>query len=454
MMAVSAQFYWLLLSLLPDLASPVLSGIPVPDSDPAHHAVIAVWGKSGTAAADVRCTGVFIAPEVVLTAASCVLAAEPATLLQHAACAHGGAGCPTLPADTLEVLAANELPEKREPTAEVLSYEFRYSVPTSMPQVCTGGAVCGEGWDIAALRVRQLCPRQRCVPPLPLSLGTLRAGEPLRLIGSGMDPAAATPELASHMLRHTSGELSSVTANQTLSMRAPLVPMWVQQPQGPTACEGDAGAPVLRYEDHLRDTTGDGQSGEMYGEIEAAAGGDIILDEYGNQRPRESPQLYSSSGALLSEAGGYSSDAGCWAVVGIHTRIIGTATSGAGSCAVTPGATSGGRFWLTRVSRCWLFRVMTIWRSLPESMLPPLPLDLDEPRRSHIGRTTAPADFIGQRPMGRHGRPGVRGDFIGQRPMGRPPRRTPAHCTDPQRMQRDCLGSLAARIALTVNVPS
>ena len=60
-MAVSAQFYWLLLSLLPDLASPVLSGIPVPDSDPAHHAVIAVWGKSGTAA-DVRCTGVFIAP--------------------------------------------------------------------------------------------------------------------------------------------------------------------------------------------------------------------------------------------------------------------------------------------------------------------------------------------------------------------------------------------------------
>ena len=162
-MAVSAQFYWLLLSLLPDLASPVLSGIPVPDSDPAHHAVIAVWGKPGTAAADVRCTGVFIAPEVVLTAASCVLAAEPATLLQHAACAHGGAGCPTLPADTLEVLAANELPEKREPTAEVLSYEFRYSVPTSMPQVCTGGAVCGEGWDIAALRVRQLCPRQRCI---------------------------------------------------------------------------------------------------------------------------------------------------------------------------------------------------------------------------------------------------------------------------------------------------
>ena len=226
----------------------------------------------------------------MLTAASCVLAAEPATLLQHAACAHGGAGCLTLPADTLEVLAANELPKARADGGGALVRVSLLGADVDAAGLY-GGAVCGEGWDIAALRVRQLCPRQRCVPPLPLSLGTLRAGEPLRLIGSGMDPAAATPELASHMLRHTSGELSSVTANQTLSMRAPLVPMWVQQPQDPTACEGDAGAPVLQYEDHLRDTTGDGQSGEMYGEIEAAAGGDIILDEYGNQRPRESPQL-------------------------------------------------------------------------------------------------------------------------------------------------------------------
>ena len=68
------------------------------------------------------------------------------------------------------------------------------SKPCCLPQVCTGGAVCGEGWDIAALRVRQICPRDRCVSPLPLSMGILEAGERLRFVGAGMNPAAPTAD--------------------------------------------------------------------------------------------------------------------------------------------------------------------------------------------------------------------------------------------------------------------
>ena len=213
---------WLLLLSAAPPAAPVLRGLPVTTGDGTDAAVIALWGREGTEAAGLRCTGVFIAPEVVLTAAACVLRSAPTGLFEHVACAHGGADCPTLPAATLQILAARALPEEREETAEVLSIEFRYSVPSLMPQVCTGGAVCGEGWDIAALRVRQLCPRQRCVPPLPLSLGTLRSGETLRLVGAGVDPLAASSELGGHALRYEDGELEGVRANQTLTLETPL----------------------------------------------------------------------------------------------------------------------------------------------------------------------------------------------------------------------------------------
>ena len=148
----------LLLVSLPRLVG-VFSGSPVPAEEASAQAVVALWGKAGTAASEVRCSGVFIAPEVVLTAASCLLAEKPATLVEHAACAAGASSCPTLPADAFEVLSAAKLPEEQELIAVVLAFEFRYSVPQEMPQVCTGGSICGEGWDVAALRVEQLCPR-------------------------------------------------------------------------------------------------------------------------------------------------------------------------------------------------------------------------------------------------------------------------------------------------------
>ena len=84
---------------------------------------------------------------------------------QHAACAHGARDCPTLAPAALKVLKAASLPE-RAVVADVTAIEFRYSDPSQMPQICTGGAVCGRGWNIAVLRVLQRCPEQRCTPPL------------------------------------------------------------------------------------------------------------------------------------------------------------------------------------------------------------------------------------------------------------------------------------------------
>ena len=46
-----------------------------------------------------------------------------------------------LPAHTLQALDASQLPAVRETIADVLDYEFRYSEPSVMAQVCTGGAV-------------------------------------------------------------------------------------------------------------------------------------------------------------------------------------------------------------------------------------------------------------------------------------------------------------------------
>ena len=124
------------LSLPPALS--VLNGLPLHDHETTYEAVVAVWGRDGSEADGMRCTGAFITPEVVLTAASCLLRATPTGLFEHAACAHGGTGCPVVSPDALEILAAHDLDE-RNPSARVLSFEFRYSVPKLMPQVrCHG----------------------------------------------------------------------------------------------------------------------------------------------------------------------------------------------------------------------------------------------------------------------------------------------------------------------------
>ena len=227
----------------------VQDGLSVANEDMMPSGVVALWGKADTAASAVRCTGVFIAPEAVLTAATCLLAGMPSSLLQHAACAHGATGCPMLPGHAFQALDALQLPSVQEVVADVIDYEFRYSDPSTMAQVCTGGAVCGDGWDIAVLRVRQLCPRQRCVPPLPLSLGTLQMGDPLRLMGVGAAaPSAPSPrplDDAGYALRYHDGAVASVHANQSLTLTASASAAALGQ-AGPVACVGDAGAPVLR----------------------------------------------------------------------------------------------------------------------------------------------------------------------------------------------------------------
>ena len=413
----------------------VLRGLPPTSDDAINLAVVGVWGKQGTVANATRCTGTFISPEVVLTAASCVLQGTPTGLFQHAACAHGAVSCPTVPADTLEIIAANRLPDTHERTAEVLSYEFRYSVPSLMPQVCTGGSACGEGWDIAALRVRQLCPRQRCIPPLPLSLGSLQAGETLRIVGAGIDPAAATLEEARHALRYQDGPLDRVRANQTLTIGAFARAALFGEP-GPSACPGDDGAPIFRYEPTLDLTTGAGADGEMYGtsdvgllaEIDAlfaqddaasfssgasistgtntgsstsydafadaaSATGGAVSDRSAD-RSADLGGGGSGGGRSLSDAGFDSSGGlggsghGGWALVGVHSRIRGADSSGAGACVHS---TTGSRAWLTRVSRCWLWRVLTLWRSLPRQMLPATP---PPPPPSYSGMPAPPVPPI------------------------------------------------------------
>ena len=72
------------------LITPTLSvflGRALPDDPDTPHAVVAIWGTPGSEASHVRCTGVFVAPEVVLTAASCVLSGTPTGMVQHSACA-------------------------------------------------------------------------------------------------------------------------------------------------------------------------------------------------------------------------------------------------------------------------------------------------------------------------------------------------------------------------------
>ena len=183
---------------------------PADVDDDVLRAVVAVWGRGGKGP---RCTGVFIAPEAVLTSCACVLSAEPEGTPLHAACANGAAECPTLPPSALELLAPGALPA-REVVADVQAIEFRYSDPAAMPHVCSGGAVCGEGWDIAVLRVRQRCPQQRCVRPLRVSLAPPAAGAPVRL--ASVAPRAAPA--SGWRLRLVSLSVQTVVSHQALML--------------------------------------------------------------------------------------------------------------------------------------------------------------------------------------------------------------------------------------------
>ncbi|MDC0526201.1 hypothetical protein OAO87_04285, partial [bacterium] len=124
---------------------------------------------------------------------------------------------------------------------------------------------------------------------------------------------------------------------------------------GPAACAGDAGAPVLRYEYGLENTTGDGADGAMYGEVEHDLAAEIVDDAAdgeggGSNADVGGGDVAGGENEMLSHA--EREGAGGWAVVGIHSRVVGGASSGVGAC-VHSG--SGGRVWLTRVSRCWLY---------------------------------------------------------------------------------------------------
>ena len=258
-----------------------------------------------------------------------------------------------LPAHTLQALDASQLPAVQETIADVLDYEFRYSEPSVMAQVCTGGAVCGNGWDIAVLRVRQLCPRQRCVPPLPLSLGTLQAGDSLRLMGVGSGaPSAPSPrpaDDAGYALRYHDGTLAAVHANQSLTLTASASAAALGEP-GPVACVGDAGAPVLRYESSLENTTELGAVADIYGDDTKGSVGFMTRTDGSSGEGEQ----YVEGGRPTGSAGLRLLSRGGWAVVGVHSAV--------GADATCP---SVGRAWLTRVSRCWLWRVLGLWSMLP-----------------------------------------------------------------------------------------
>ena len=89
-------------------AHPVLHGHT---DDPDVLPLVALWGRDQTPASGVRCTGVFVAPESVLTSASCVLRVAPEGAIEDAACATGAPDCPVLAPEDLYVFDAGALPE-------------------------------------------------------------------------------------------------------------------------------------------------------------------------------------------------------------------------------------------------------------------------------------------------------------------------------------------------------
>ena len=270
----------------------------------APSAVVAIWSDGSSGATPVRCTGVFVAPEVVLTAASCILRATPTGLVQHAACAHGARDCPTLAPAALKVLTAASLPE-RVVVADVTAIEFRYSDPAQMPQICTGGAVCGRGWNIAVLRVLQRCPEQRCTPPLAISTRGLVEGDAVRIVGAGVDASGRWALRSRAAAISHVGELQVFLSHSEPQQRA--LP-------APVACEGDTGSPLLVYE----------------------AG-------------------YDDGYETGYEAG--------WAVAGVLSRAAPAGQCGTPAPArAAAGSRDGdGRAWSVHVSRCWLWQALVRW---------------------------------------------------------------------------------------------
>ena len=185
------------------------------------------------------------------------------------------------------------------------------------------------------------------------------AGETLRWSALASIRQRAAAPLVGHALREVAGELKAVQSNQSLSLQAGEMGRMVGDP-GPTACNGDAGAPILRYEASLNETTGLGSDAAMYGADEASANLAYITDVKGS---------FGHGGAIGGGGGGGYDDGsgrdmgsmgGGWAVVGVHSRVA------SASCASrSDAAASDGRAWLTRVARCWLWRVMSLWDVVP-----------------------------------------------------------------------------------------
>ena len=81
-------------------AHPVLHGHT---DDPDGLPLVALWGRDHSPASGVRCTGLFVAPESVLTSASCVLRVAPEGAVEDTACATGAPDCPVLAPEDLLV---------------------------------------------------------------------------------------------------------------------------------------------------------------------------------------------------------------------------------------------------------------------------------------------------------------------------------------------------------------
>ena len=281
-------------------ARPVQYGLtPSDDEMPPPPPVVAVWDRGVDSRR--RCSGVFVTPELVLTAASCVLSAPPSTLMEDVACAYGAEGCPLVEPGTLSVLSAAELPDQVH-VAEVLDIELRYSDPRSMPRVCEGSSACGEGWDIAALRVRQLCPERRCIHPLPLSMREVSAGDTVRLVGAGVDGAAWSASGSGPALRYHDAPLGSTRSGQLLVLDPAGAHAAIG---GPMGCAGDAGAPLLRYEPELEQHT---------------TAEDALTVALASQQPGEFEEG-GAGAAGVEQAVGAMRARGGWAVVGIHGRV-------------------------------------------------------------------------------------------------------------------------------------
>ncbi len=96
-----------------------------------------------------------------------------------------------------------------------------------MPEACTGGAgaTCGEGWDIALIRVTQLCPDQRCVTPLDLSTDALDEGATLTLAGAGLDPGWARDPGGGWVARSEHGAALRLSTGVLRAVRSSQVSM-------------------------------------------------------------------------------------------------------------------------------------------------------------------------------------------------------------------------------------